>query len=357
MNKIPTEEALLSNVEFIRTTAFDLGFNDIGFTNIDLGPHANHLQRWIDAGHYADMDYMHKHGTKRYKPEELVPNTCRIISVRMDYLPPNPTIIEELNRTDEAYVSIYARGRDYHKVMRKKLNTLAKRVSERIGPFGYRAFVDSAPVLERAIAEKSGLGWIGKNSCVISKKSGSWFFLGEIFTDLPLPISDPHENNHCGRCTRCIDVCPTQAIVEPYVVDARRCISYLTIENKGDIPEEFRKAIGNRIFGCDDCQLVCPWNRFAKSTPIEDLWPRESFQSKQLADLFSWTEDEFLKRTEGSPIRRTGYEGWLRNIAIAMGNAPPDPMIVAHLKKKKANATQMVEKHIDWAIDQQQRKI
>jgi epoxyqueuosine reductase len=270
----------------------------------------------------------------------------------MDYLPDSAGDVEALlKQPTKAVISRYALGRDYHKMMRKRLQKLAKRIEEHTGQFGYRVFVDSAPVLEKALAEKAGLGWIGKHSNLINKNAGSWFFLGEIYTDLPLPADSPAEE-HCGACTKCIDICPTQAIVAPYTVDARRCISYLTIELRGSIPEEFRAMMGNRIYGCDDCQLVCPWNRFAKPTDEPDFAPRHGLDTPDLIKLFLWTEDEFLKRTEGSAIRRIGYDCWLRNIAVALGNAPSSPTVIDALIHHRNHKSELVREHIEWALAQ-----
>ena len=330
-----------------------LGFQKIGFSDIQLEKTQQRLQTWVNKGFYGDMDWMHHHGSKRTHPEELVEGTISIISVRMDYFPPDgadPELI--LNHPEVAYISRYALGRDYHKLLRKRLQQLATKIQQEIGDFGYRVFVDSAPVMEKAIAEKAGLGWVGKHSNIISKEAGSWFFLGEIYTDLPLPTVEP-VTDHCGSCTACLDVCPTQAIIAPYIVDARRCISYLTIELKGAIPEEFRVAIGNRIYGCDDCQLICPWNRFAKVTEQADFSIRNQLDRTHLLELFAWSENEFLLKLQGSPLRRIGYERWLRNIAIALGNSPPSTLIVNALESRKKRGSEMVVEHIDWALQQQ----
>ncbi|MDX1345457.1 MAG: tRNA epoxyqueuosine(34) reductase QueG, partial [Sedimenticolaceae bacterium] len=294
----------------IRIWGKELGFQQIGITDTDLMLAEDRLTRWLDSGHHGEMDYMERHGNKRSRPELLVENTRRVISVRMDYLPEqNEELLELVEDPALAYVSRYAVGRDYHKLMRRRLAQLAKRIEETIGPYGYRVFVDSAPVLEKPLAEKAGLGWIGKHTNLINKQAGSWFFLGEIYTDLALPVDEPAEE-HCGSCSACIDVCPTRAIVTPFRLDARRCISYLTIELKGSIPEELRPLIGNRIYGCDDCQAVCPWNRFARQTGEEDFLPRHGLDSSTLLQLFRWNEGDFLKKTEGSAIRRIGYERW-----------------------------------------------
>jgi epoxyqueuosine reductase len=332
-----------------------LGFNAVGVSGIDLGEDERHLLDWLQAGCHGEMDYMQRHGTLRSRPHELVPGTLRVISVRMDYLPEGQAEAEGVLANPQlGYVSRYALGRDYHKLMRNRLQKLADRIAASVGPFGYRVFTDSAPVLEKALARNAGLGWIGKHSNLIDAKSGSWFFLGEILTDLPLAIDAP-ASNHCGTCTRCLVACPTAAIVAPYRVDARRCISYLTIELHGAIPLEFRAAMGNRIYGCDDCQLACPWNKFAKLTAEPDFRARHALDATSLIDLFAWSEEEFLRRTEGSAIRRIGYERWLRNIAIALGNAPPSPAVRAALLDRASHSSELVREHVAWALDRQQR--
>ena len=333
--------------------AREAGFRAVGVSDIELGEDEAHLKRWLDDGFHGDMDYMQRHGDKRTRPAKLVPGTLRVISARMDYLTDAATDSWSVIHDPElGFVSRYALGRDYHKLLRARLQRLATRITEEIGEFGYRVFTDSAPVLEKALARNAGLGWIGKHSNLIDSRTGSWFFLGEIYTDLPLPI-DAAASNHCGSCTRCIDVCPTQAIVAPYSVDARRCISYLTIELHGAIPEDLRPLIGNRIYGCDDCQLVCPWNKFATPTPETDFLPRHDLERSTLIDLFAWSEDEFLRRTEGSPIRRIGYERWLRNIAVAMGNAPRSEAIVNALASRREHPSPLVREHVEWALTQQ----
>jgi len=334
----------------------ELGFQQLGVSDIELSKHDQHLSDWIAAGFHGEMNYMFKHGTKRSHPEQLVDDTCRVISVRMDYMPPDCELSDTvLANPAMAYISRYALGRDYHKVMRKRLQKLANKIKSCIGDFSHRAFVDSAPVLEKALAEKSGLGWIGKHSNVINQKAGSWFFLGEIYTDLPLPITTHNIENHCGSCTACIDLCPTKAIVSPYKIDARRCISYLTIELHGSIPVEFRKDMGNRIYGCDDCQLCCPWNRFSQPTSEQDFFTRHPLDAPTLLDLFQWDEKTFLKNTEGSAIRRIGYIRWLRNIAVALGNAPASKNIIEILENKKQEFSnnEMLVEHIDWALKEQ----
>jgi epoxyqueuosine reductase len=347
----------MENVNFtslldkIKLQATTLGFQALGISDCDLSEAEGHLTHWINKNFHADMHYMVKHGTKRTRPAELIPGTLRIISVRLDYLPQGAECIEALRDKNRAYISRYALGRDYHKVLKKKLKALAAFIQNEIGPFGYRAFVDSAPVMERAIAEKAGLGWIGKNSCVINKKAGSWFFLGELYTDLPLPISEKSQK-HCGSCTACIDVCPTKAIVAPYQVDSRRCISYLTIENTGPIPREFRKPIGNRIYGCDDCQLCCPFNSFAKPTTEADFTPRHDLKTVDLISCFLWDEATFFKKTEGSAMRRISHESWIRNVAVALGNAPTSTAVITALKQRQDYPSAMVLEHIAWALEQ-----
>ena len=340
--------------EKIRSFANELGFQQLGITGIDLEDDEINLLNWLKDGRHGEMSYMEKHGTTRSRPADLLPGTIRVISVRMDYFPPDSDYPETvLGNSELAYVSRYATGRDYHKLIRSRLQKLADNISSMIGEFGYRAFVDSAPVLEKALARNAGLGWIGKHSNLINPKAGSWFFIGELYTDLPLPVDELFSKNHCGTCQACIDICPTQAITGPYQLDARRCISYLTIELRGSIPVEFRKAIGNRIYGCDDCQLVCPWNKFAQNTEEKDFRVRHGLDNASLLDLFNWTEEEFNRMTEGSAIRRIGYECWLRNIAIALGNAPKDKKIVDALAAKSNHQSGIVREHVAWALTQQ----
>jgi epoxyqueuosine reductase len=328
------------------------GFQQLGVTNIDLSTAEQQLNEWLVAGFHGHMTFMEKHGTKRTRPDELVEGTVRVISVRMDYWPESATEPWSVIHNDQkGFVSRYALGRDYHKLMRKRLQNLANQMQQEVGEMGFRVFCDSAPVMEKAIAEKAGLGWIGKHSNVLNREHGSYFFLGEIYTDLPLPLTEP-TSEHCGSCTACIDVCPTQAIVAPYQVDARRCISYLTIELRESIPVEFRKSMGNRIYGCDDCQLVCPWNKFAQDTTEHAFSPRHDLDAPELLALFSWSEEQFLSRLEGSPIRRIGHDCWLRNIAIALGNAKTTLEIVSALEEKKDGVSEMVKEHIEWALQQ-----
>ncbi|MGH8502063.1 MAG: tRNA epoxyqueuosine(34) reductase QueG [Gammaproteobacteria bacterium] len=327
-----------------------LGFQRVGIADTDLGEHETHLLNWLAQGRQGEMRYMARHGVKRSRPADLQPGTIRIISARMDYWPPDGADPDGvLNSPTHAYVSRYALGRDYHKLVRKRLQRLAQQIEAEVGPFGYRAFADSAPVLEKALASKAGLGWIGKHTNLLSRDAGSWFFLGELYTDLPLPV-DREATNHCGSCRACIDVCPTGAIVAPYELDARRCISYLTIELRGAIPEHLRPLIGNRIYGCDDCQLVCPWNRFARTSELADFAVRRGLDAPRLADLFAWSEQEFLDRTEGSAIRRIGYACWLRNIAVALGNAPASPDVIGALRARADEPNEMVREHVRWAL-------
>ncbi len=345
---------LLALTASIREWAAQLGFQQVGITDIDLTEDALRLDAYLAAGYHGEMEYMASHGTMRSHPDELVPGTLRVISVRMDYLPEDTQMAQMLAQPEQAYVSRYALGRDYHKLIRKRLQQLAEKISQEIGPFGHRAFVDSAPVLEKALARKAGLGWVGKNTLILNRKAGSWFFLGELLVDLPLPIDQPDDRDHCGKCTACLQVCPTQAFVGDRVLDARRCISYLTIELKGAIPEDLRPLIGNRVFGCDDCQLVCPWNRFAKPTQEDDFQPRHRLDNSSLVELFMWTEDEFLARTLGSPIRRTGYERWLRNLAVGLGNAPSTIPVLEALKARLEHPSELVREHVRWALQQHQ---
>lgn len=333
----------------------ELGFQQLGISDIDLGDAESRLGEWLQAKFHGSMDYMQRHGTKRSRPDELVTGTLRVISVRMDYLPQEQQLaIEQLDHESKAYISRYALGRDYHKVMRGRLRALARQIEARIGPFGYRVFVDSAPVLEKPLAEKAGLGWIGKHTNVINRNAGSWFFLGELYTDLSLPV-DTKESSHCGTCTACLEVCPTQAIVAPYKLDARRCISYLTIESHDAIPIEFRKAIGNRVYGCDDCQLFCPWNKFAQVSDESDFTPRHKLDSEDLTELFAWDEQTWLSKTEGSAIRRIGFQSWLRNIAVALGNAASSPAVLQALHSRRESSSPLVAEHIEWALAQHEQ--
>jgi len=357
-----------SNINFlqlarhIKDWGLELGFQHIGITSTDLSSAEQHLLDWLERGFHGEMDYMQRHGTKRSRPAELEPGTVSVISARMDYSPPHAADPDSvLQQPDLAYVSRYALGRDYHKVVRQRLQHLSNRIEQHVGPFGYRVFSDSAPVLEKALAEHAGLGWIGKHSNLIQQQTGSWFFLGEIYTDLPLPV-DNMSRNHCGSCQACIDACPTKAIVAPYQVDARLCISYLTIELKTAIPADLRPLMGNRIYGCDDCQLVCPWNRFAKASVEPDFAVRHDLDAPDLISLFAWNEEEFLRNTEGMAIRRIGHECWLRNIAVALGNAlahketkadtAKTTRILAALQSRANHASTMVREHVQWSLEQ-----
>jgi len=346
-----TETQLSALAADIKRWGNELGFDQIGITDTQLDEAERRLLNWLAAERHGEMHYMAQHGTRRSRPQELQPGTCRIISARMDYLPEAQTDAERVLQDPRlGYVSRYALGRDYHKVLRKRLQQLADRITEAIGAFAYRAFVDSAPVLEKALAEKAGLGWIGKHTNLLHDKAGSYFFLGELYTDLPLPVDTP-ATAHCGSCSACIPACPTGAIVAPYELDARRCIAYLTIELHGPIPVELRPLMGNRIYGCDDCQLACPWNKFARVLPAPDFAPRKDLTAPPLVELFAWTQAQFLQRTEGSPIRRIGYERWLRNIAVALGNAPTSAPIIAALQSRREDASELVRIHVAWALE------
>lgn len=368
-----SQHDLASLTQQIRTWCHELGFQDVGVSDVDLSADEARLKQWLAKRFHGSMSYMEAHGNKRSRPAELLPGTVRVISVRLDYTDTHAEHAQQrLEEPEHAYVSRYALGRDYHKVLRSRLKKLAANIesachnkvvsdtNSRESPkqsttqFQHRAFVDSAPVLEKALARDAGLGWIGKHTNLINRSGGSWFFLGELFTNIPLPVDTP-ASNHCGSCTTCMEVCPTQAIVAPYSVDARRCISYLTIENKSAIPEEFRKAMGNRIYGCDDCQLFCPWNKFATSQTPDDFKPRHRLDNSSLVELFGWTDAEFDLNTRGSPIRRTGYSGWLRNIAVALGNAPTTPEVVQALEARQDHPSELVREHVAWALDQHAR--
>jgi len=336
----------------IRDWGRALGFQQVGFADTALGDAETDLDQWLAEGRHGEMEWMARHGRKRTRPAELVPGTRSVIVVRMDYLPETATPVEALlDRPERACISRYALGRDYHKLLRSRLKRLAGRIEAEIGPYGHRVFTDSAPVMEKPLAAKAGLGWIGKHTNLLDRHAGSWFFLGEIYTDLELPPDRP-VTDHCGSCRRCIDVCPTGAITAPYRLDARRCISYLTIELKGAIPVEFRKAIGNRVYGCDDCQMVCPWNRYAQFSAEDDFTPRAGLDSATLVELFGWDEDEFLRRTEGSAIRRIGHERWLRNLAVGLGNAPEAPDVIEALNQRLDHPSELVREHVRWALAQ-----
>jgi len=340
----------------IKSWGMELGFQQLGITDIHLDVAERRLREWLGSNYHGDMNYMSRHGTRRSRPAELVPDTLRVISARMDYLPKEKeSPANLLDDPNHAYIARYALGRDYHKTLRRRLQRLADRIEAAVGPIGYRVFVDSAPVMEKPLAHKAGLGWIGKHTNLINKQAGSWFVLGEIYTDLPLPTDKPADD-HCGTCRACIDVCPTTAIIAPYVVDARRCISYLTIELKHSIPTELRSAIGNRIFGCDDCQLFCPWNKFARHSGEPDFAPRHGLETADLVTLFAWTEDEWSTKTAGSAIRRAGYDGWLRNIAVALGNAPYSSRVISALRARADQPSEMVREHVQWALEQHEEK-
>lgn len=355
MEKEISERELTSLVLEIKSFAKNLGFNQVGISDIDLKNHEQYLDAWLENNYQGDMDYMKRHGTKRSRPEELIEGTKKVISVSMDYLHKDYKGMELIENKDKAFISGYALGRDYHKVMKKKLQKLVDFIKLKVSSEA-RVFVDSAPVLEKALAEKSGLGWIGKNTLLLNKQRGSFFFLGEIYTNLNLPIDAAEEINHCGSCKACIDICPTKAIVGPKQLDARKCISYLTIEYKGSIDVKLRPMMGNRVFGCDDCQLVCPWNKFAQFTEEEDFKPRHNLNNSSLSELFKWTKEEFQKKTNGSPIRRAGYESWSRNIAIALGNADTNKEVYESLVSRKNDSSGIVREHVKWALDQHKGK-
>ncbi len=336
----------------IKAWAMELGFQQAGIADPDLSADETRLLAWLDAGRHGEMHYMQRHGLKRSRAALLHPGTLRVISVRMDYLPgdaaPASAVLQE---PALAFVSRYALGRDYHKLMRKRLQKLADRIEAAIGDFSYRVFTDSAPVLEKPLARAAGLGWIGKHTNLLNREAGSWFFLGELYTDLALPPDQPG-SDHCGTCRACLEACPTGAIVAPYELDARLCISYLTIELRGPIPEDLRSLIGNRIFGCDDCQLVCPWNRFAATSGEQDFSPRNGLDSASLVTLFRWSEEEFLRYTEGTAIRRIGHVCWLRNIAVALGNGPGGNAVIDALVARRGHRSDLVREHVDWALQQ-----
>jgi len=335
----------------IRAWGRELGLAAVGFASIDLEEAGKALMDWLAAGYHGDMDYMARHGLARARPAELVPGTLSVISARLDYLPEAADAHANLADGARAYVSRYALGRDYHKLMRGRLQQLAGRIAEAVGPFAHRPFADSAPVMEVELARGAGLGWKGKHTLLLTRE-GSWFFLGELYTDLPFP-ADPPEINHCGTCQACIDICPTRAILAPYLLGARRCISYLTIEHPGSIPLELRPLLGNRIYGCDDCQLACPWNRFARPAGLADFQTRHGLDTATLMELFTWSEAEFLSRFEGSAIRRIGHERWLRNLAVALGNAPPSPAVTDALESRTDHPSALVREHLQWALSRQ----
>jgi len=352
-------------VSLVQAWARELGFSQIGVAGVDLSSSEAGLLDWLARGFHGDMAYMAKHGVKRARPAELVPGTVSVITARMDYLPSRtptdwPQVeFDRLTRPDEGVISVYARGRDYHKVLRARLAQLGEKIAQHVGPFGHRVFTDSAPVLEAELATRSGQGWRGKHTLVLSREAGSMFFLGEIYVDLSLPAGEP-VSGHCGTCNACMDVCPTGAIVAPHRLDARRCISYLTIEHAGSIPQELRPLMGNRIYGCDDCQLICPWNKFAQRSVLPDFDERAGMTGVKLMVLFGWTEEEFLRNTEGSPIRRIGHERWLRNLAVAMGNAlrvHEDMLMVRALEARKDHLSAMVREHVTWALQYHEQNL
>jgi epoxyqueuosine reductase len=370
VTQIPVaKDNFIQDISWLRREAINLGFGDIRVSDTDLSVAGPKLKEWLDAGRHGDMNYMRERAHLRLNPQELQPGTVRVLTVRMDYLPDTSEMrqavdwrnkeIDRWDEPDQAVVAIYARGRDYHKVLRQRLQTLADVIEKKIGPFGYRVFVDSGPVMEVELANKSGLGWRGKHTLLLNREAGSMFFLGEILVDVPFPVDEPI-TSHCGECSACINICPTQAITAPYQLDARRCISYLTIEHQGSIPEELRPLMGNRVYGCDDCQLVCPWNKFAQLSSVPDFLPRHGLEHADLLTLWSWSEEDFLVKHEGSPIRRIGYESWRRNLAVSMGNALSSASldddarekIISCLKQVLPSTSDMLKEHIEWALKQ-----
>ncbi|HZM46830.1 MAG TPA: tRNA epoxyqueuosine(34) reductase QueG [Burkholderiales bacterium] len=348
---IPPPSSLDVLAQDIKRWGAALGFQQVGIAGCELGEAETRLLDWLARGYHGDMEYMERHGTKRSRPADLVPGTLRVIAARMNYLPPDARDgWDVLHDGSRAYVSRYALGRDYHKVMRARMQKLADRIAAEIGEFRYRVFTDTAPVMEVELAKVSGLGWRGKHTLLLNREAGSYFFLGELYTDLPLPV-DQAQGEHCGTCSRCIAICPTRAIVGPYQLDARRCISYLTIEHKGPIPEELRPLVGNRVYGCDDCQLVCPWNRFSSASGEPDFAVRNGLDDVSLVELFSWSERDFFERLAGSAIYRIGYERWLRNIAVGLGNAPTSDAVVAALGARAEDPSALVREHVAWALD------
>lgn len=363
------KDDFIQDISWLRREAIDLGFGDIRVSDTDLSVAGPRLKEWLDAGRHGDMNYMRERAHLRLNPQELQPGTVRVLTVRMDYLPDTSEMrqavdwrnkeVDRWDQPDQAVVAIYARGRDYHKVLRQRLQSLADVIEKKIGPFGYRVFVDSGPVMEVELANKSGLGWRGKHTLLLNREAGSMFFLGEILVDVPFPVDEPI-SGHCGECSACINICPTQAITAPYQLDARRCISYLTIEHQGSIPEELRPLMGNRVYGCDDCQLVCPWNKFAQLSSVPDFLPRHGLEHADLLNLWSWSEDDFLSKHEGSPIRRIGYQSWRRNLAVGMGNAlrasNMDALgkekIITALEQALPGASELLKEHIEWALAQ-----
>lgn len=358
---MPDQDFYQTLAQQVKTWAAELGFQQTGITDTQVADHQERLEQWLAEGYHGDMQWLAENMDKRLHPEQLVPGALRVISVRMNYLPGDTQQIKTLTTPSKAYVSRYALGRDYHKLIRKRLARLAERLQQAVveqsvdeqPAVTQRPFVDSAPVLERPLAEKAGLGWVGKHTLILNQEAGSWFFLGEILTSVPLPVDTQTAENRCGDCTACLKVCPTDAFPKPYQLDARRCISYLTIEHQGAIPEEFREPIGNRVFGCDDCQAICPWNKFAKPTDEKDFKPRHGLENSDLLTLFQWSEETFLNNTAGSPIRRIGYQRWLRNLAVGLGNAPSNPEITQALEARRSEVSELVQEHIDWALQQQ----
>mgnify|MGYP000866726368 FL=1 len=359
MHEIESDHQKMENLaQKIKAWGASFGFQQVSIVEPDLSQASEQLQSWLQKGFQGSMSWMAEHGDKRYIVDKLVDHTVRVISVRMDYLA-DTNMIAVLKDDNKAYVSRYALGRDYHKLIRKRLAALVKKIERELPELHLtqRPFVDSAPVMEKPIAQQAGLGWIGKNTLLLNESAGSWFFLGEIYTSLKLPVDNQIQENKCGKCRACITTCPTNAFPEPYVLDARRCISYLTIEHKGAIPEEFRPLMGNRVFGCDDCQIRCPWNRFASQTKEEDFTPRHNLNDALLTTLFSWNPQEFLDKTQGSPIRRIGHERWLRNLAIGLGNASGSTYILKQLNARKQHPSLLVREHVQWAIEQQEQKL
>lgn len=337
-------------INYIRSEALLLGFDDISISSTHIEDENQRFNQIIQKNYHAGMEYLNKNSDLRGSPDKMLKGTRSIIIARMEYLPPNHRIGETLQDKSKAYIARYALGRDYHRLIRKRLKALAKKIEERVGPFIWRPFADSAPVLEKPIAEKSGLGWQGKNTLIISRKAGSYFFLGALYTSLELPEGTP-ATDHCGSCRACLDICPTNAFPAPYQLDSRRCISYWTIEHRGNIPVEIREKMGNRVFGCDDCQLVCPWNKFAKAAKETAFLPRHQLNDSRLVDLFSWDEETYLKKTEGSAVRRTGYEGWLRNLAVGLGNAPYSEEILIALRTRLDHPSEIIREHVKWALE------
>jgi epoxyqueuosine reductase len=353
----PSSERLIAIKSAVQAWALELGFQQLAVSDIELDHAEARHREWLSQGFHGEMEYLARHGTRRSHPDELIPGTSRVICVRLNYLSEDAADGNEvLSQRDLAYVSRYALGRDYHKVLRNRLQQLVERLQLEVAGFNYRVFTDSAPVMEVELASKSGLGWRGKHTLLLNREAGSWFFLGEIYTDLPLPV-DQQQTDHCGTCQRCITVCPTQAILAPYKLDARRCISYLTIEHSGSIPEPLRRLMGNRIYGCDDCQLVCPWNRFAQTTPLPDFEVRHGLDHATLVEVFGWSAEDFERITQGSAIRRIGHARWLRNVAIALGNAPADAGIVEALQRRADDRSPLVREHVAWAIAEQRNKL